>query len=137
MAVEVPTIESLLERSAATPEFAEAVRALAAGDTKTELIQANAGAPPVKVLRVISQLLDQHPDLPIESIQLEGQSGCADFIGQLTANANGSSLRIRFNWNCAWKAAEEGMKTFWGDPDQQEAAREFGYQCFKEFETIG
>lgn len=136
MAVDTPTIETLLRHSAATPEFAGAVRAYVNGQQQTDRIQANPGAPPVKVLRVLSQLLAEHPDLPIESVQIEGQSGCADFVGQLAVRANGSSRRIQFAWDCQWKAAQEGLKTFWGDPDQQRAAREFGYQCFKEFRIL-
>ena len=132
MPVEVPTIETLLERSAATPEFAEAVRAFAGNSRKSDRIQANPGSPPVKVLRVISQLLDQHPDLAVESVQINGASGCGDFTGTLTVEAN-STHRFRFAWDCQWKASQAGYSTFWGDPDQQRAAREFGYQCFKEF----
>jgi hypothetical protein len=29
-----------------------------------------------------------------------------------------------------------GYTTFWGDPDQQRAAREFGWQCFERFDPM-
>ncbi len=131
-----PALDKALMASAATPEFKQAVVAYTEGKTATTLIQSNAGAPPVKVLRVITKLLVQYPDAPIEAVQVEGTSGCSDFRGTLTVRG-GSASTIRFAWDCAWKADQAGYKTFWGEPDQQKAAAEFGYDCFEIFEPAG
>jgi hypothetical protein len=128
-------LDKALSTSAATPEFKEAVVAYTEGKTATALIQSNAGAPPVKVLRVITQLLTQYPGARIEAVQIEGASGCSDFRGTLTMRG-GPAPTIRFVWDCAWKADQLGYKTFWGEPDQQKAAAEFGFDCFEVFEPV-
>lgn len=133
--VAVPTLEDLLEQSAATPAFAQAARDYASG-ASSDRVAANAGAPPVKVLRVICQLLAAEPALAVDSVIVEGRSGCSDFRGVLTARAGGKVHQFHFAWDCAWKARIAGYTTFWGDPDQQRAAREFGWQCFERFEPM-
>jgi hypothetical protein len=133
--VAVPTLEDLLEQSAATEAFAQALRAYEAG-ASSDLIVTNAGAPPVKVLRVLCQLLASEPALPVDRVIVEGRSGCSDFRGVLTARAAGKDHQFHFIWDCAWKARVAGYTTFWGDPDQQRAAREFGWQCFERFDPM-
>jgi hypothetical protein len=125
-------LDKALSASAATAEFKQAVLAYAEGKADAALIKSNAGAPPVKILRVITQLLVQYPREPIEAVQVDGASGCSDFRGTLKVRG-GSVHTINFVWDCAWKAEQAGYKTFWGEPDQQKAAAEFGYDCFEVF----
>jgi hypothetical protein len=134
----VPTLDDLLERSSATDTFKSSVRDFAADRKFSEAISASPGSPPVKVLRAIQQLLDEHATLEVASVFVDGRSGCSDFRGHLDAHlADGTRIRFRFVWDCAWRARQEGWKTFWGDPDQQKAAQVFGYRCFESFELAG
>ena len=117
--------------SAATADFKRAMRDLAAGKPQSA-IQFSRSNPPVKALRVAMKLIEEFPDVPFESVQIEGRSGCSDFAG--SALALPGSIRIDFAWNCQWRAEQLGWKDPFGDPDQIRAAREFGYQCFERFE---
>jgi hypothetical protein len=128
------SLDELLERSAASARFKEAVRALAAG-RRQEAIAGNHGAPPVKLLRVALKLLETRPDLAIERLQVEGLSGCSDFIG--TAHVEPGPVRVAFEWDCRWRAEQLGWRDALGDPDQLRAARELGYQCFRHFDLQG
>lgn len=129
----VADVETLLAASQATPEFAEALRAFARSKTPTPLIKTNAGVPPVKAVRAISMALESWPQEPIRSVEIEAQSGCSDFSGRLVIH--GATTRtVRFVWDCAWKAQQQGWKTMFGDWDQQRAAQEFGYRCFQVWE---
>ena len=127
-------LERLLEASAATAEFKEAVRALEAGKSQ-ERICFNDRTPPVKALRVVSKLLEARSDWKIESVSIDGQSGCSDFAGSLVVEPG--DHRIDFVWDCKTRAEHEGWTDPLGYPDQSRAAREFGYQCFQKFEDIG
>lgn len=133
----IPTLETLLENSSATPEFKAAVSGMKnSGQADGKLISLIGHPPAVKVLRTIQQLLDQFSDWQVSSIRLAGQSGCSNFNGELLVTfENGETKRVDFIWDCAWKAQEVGYKNFWGDPDQQKAAQEFGYQCFQKFDV--
>jgi hypothetical protein len=107
-------LETLLSQSAATADFKQAVQDLK--DNKRQaLIVYNSGSPPVKVLRTISKLLEEFPNEVIETVKLDGSSGCT------------------FVWDCKWRAEQEGWTDHFGYPDQIRAAREFGYQCFETF----
>jgi hypothetical protein len=125
------TLDALLDASQAAPAFKEAVRALSAKQSQAR-ITSNFGAPPVKVLRVTMKLLEERPDLPIESLDVRGASGCSNFTGKAVAQPGPAT--IEFNWDCAWRAAEEGWKDAFGEPDQIRAAQTLGYQCFERFE---
>lgn len=132
-----PSIDELLDASAATESFRSAVGDYAAG-APSPRVAANPGAPPVKVLRVVSQLLAAEPSLAIDSVRVDARSGCSDFRGVLEAvDADGGRHAWDFVWDCAWRAQSVGWKTFWGDPDQQKAAREYGWDCFEKFERRG
>lgn len=133
----IPTLEELAERSGATAEFRTALGEFLRTRRANDRVRYNGGAPAVKVQRAIMQLLAARPELPVESVEVDGASGCSDFRGHLVAHAAGNEHRFRFVWDCAWKARQMGWKTFWGDPDQQRAAQEFGYQCFEVFEELG
>ncbi len=132
----LPTLDELLDASSAAQEFSDALRQLARGGKPGPAIRFNAGSPPVKVRRALCQLLETHPDLVVQSVSLEGRSGCSDFRGTMAVETPDGEATYRFVWDCAWKAGEVGYKTFWGDPDQQKAAREFDYRCFEVFEKV-
>lgn len=125
------TLEDLLSRSQASETFKAAVKALEA-DRPQDRIQFNPGAPKVKVLRVIMKLIEARPEMTLESIDLQAVSGCSNFTGNAVVQPG--DIEIDFNWDCAWRAKQEGWTDAFGDPDQIRAAREFGYQCFEKFE---
>jgi hypothetical protein len=130
--LQVRKISDLLESSAATPAFKKAIAALEKGKA-SPLIRFEAGSPPVKVLRLIAKLIEERPDLAAESIEVSAQSGCSDFVG--SAVVQPGPIHIDFEWNCRWRAEQQGWTDAFGDADQTRAAREFGYQCFRRFET--
>ena len=132
--LKVPTTGELLEKSAATPEFKDAVRQLDQAHRSNDLIHFSYRNPPVKVLRVLCGLLEHDPGLEIRNVAIEGRSGCSDYEG--TISVNDGEEEFAFRWDCNWKAREQGMTDFMGYPDQITAARTFGYQCFQKFEKV-
>lgn len=129
----LPTVEELLEASAATPEFKEAVLQFARSKSPDPRLQFSPGNPPVKVLRAICGLLEAQPRLAIDSVKISASAGCSDYRGTLTVN---DSTRFNFVWDCAWKANQLGWKDYFGNPDQPRAAQTFGYRCFEVFEEV-
>jgi hypothetical protein len=129
----VKTIDQILEASAASEEFKDAVRRLADGYRTPQLIESSIYHPNPKVLRVVLKLLDTHPQAPIERVKIGGVSGCANFVGTVSYFVP-EEHRVRFNWNCKWKARQESYFLPDGRPDQARAAAEFDYECFREFE---
>lgn len=125
-------LDQLLAESNATPEFKQAVQEFANGE-EPDLITASR-APQIKVLRVLMKLLETYPDEPISDVKIDGASSCSSFSGTLEFGP--SQTKIRFNWDCSWKAEQEGLKTWYGLPDQTQAAMRYGYQCFQQFERI-
>lgn len=119
-------------RSAATDDFRAAIEAYLAG-REQDRIEVAGYAPAIKVQRVLTMLLEQFPEHPIERVQVDGSSGCSNFTGSLRVEPG--DLEIRFDWDCAWKAREAGLLVY-GYPDQQRAAREYGYDCFRVFEVV-
>jgi hypothetical protein len=130
----VATLDDLLAASRATAEFREAVARLSRHEAPGDRITFNHGAPPVKVLRTITKLLEMEPGLAVDRVHVDAQSGCSDFHGTLTVNDG--ELIVRFRWDCAWRARQEGFFDHFGYPDQIKAARTFGYQCFEEWVPI-
>ncbi|MFQ5865256.1 MAG: hypothetical protein ACE5IW_08530 [bacterium] len=126
-------LDRLLEKSQATDSFKQAVQQLARGD-ESNLIQYSPGSPNIKVLRVLMKLLEQYPEEIISDVKIEGHSTCSSFHGTLIFGPGGT--RIQFDWDCHWKAEQEGFKSWYGAPDQAKAARLFGYQCFREFKKL-
>lgn len=126
---EVKPLDELLAACAASAEFKAAVAALPA--RPSDLILWEMGLPPVKVQRLIAKILHEHPGLPLQSISVSGYSGCSSFEG--TALLNDGEYAIAFDWNCGWRAEQMGWTDVFGFPDSARAAREFGYQCFREF----
>ncbi|NIT73177.1 hypothetical protein GWO43_20305 [candidate division KSB1 bacterium] len=123
----------LLKDSKADETFKDAVRRFADGE-KSELIKHAPGAPPVKIMRVLMKLLEEYPGEPITNVTIDGQSTCSAYHGTLTFGPK--QTKIRFNWDCSWKAREAGFTTWYGAPDQTKAAQQYGYQCFETFEEV-
>lgn len=133
MTTTVQDLETLLNASAATDDFKNAVEQLQAGKSPDKIAY-NPGVPAVKAIRAISKLLEVEPGLAIDSVNIQATSGCSDFIG--TIDVNGGQERFNFVWDCAWRAKEQDYKDHFGYPDQIRASREFGYQCFEKFERV-
>lgn len=129
---EVQTPEAILEASAASPAFKDAVQALIAGRAQ-DRIQFAAPQPPVKALRFALKMLEALPGEAFESVAIQAVSSCSGYIGHATARTLAGVIRIDFKWDCAWRARERGWTDAFGDPDQIRAAQEWGYQCFEEF----
>lgn len=125
-------LQELLNRSQATEDFKRAVQDFAAG-RDTELITLGSRAPRIKVVRVLMKLLEHFPDIPMDRVHIEGHSSCSAFTGVLTFGPE--ETRVRFHWDCLWKAEQEGLRTWYGAPDQTLAAQRYGYQCFQTFEV--
>lgn len=133
MTTTVQQLEDILAASSASDDFKDAVQELKKG-IPNPLIQYNRGVPPVKALRATTKLLEAEPALVVESLLINGTSGCSDFTGSL--EVNGDEARFEFVWDCAWRAKEEKLTDHFGYPDQMRAAREFGYQCFQIFRRV-
>ncbi|MDX2175467.1 MAG: hypothetical protein SF028_03245 [Candidatus Sumerlaeia bacterium] len=132
----IGTLEELLESSKASREFREAVVHFAQTQRPNERVVFGRHNPPVKVMRAIMGLLERAPGLAIDSVRVDGESGCSDYRGKAVVNPG--EIEFRFVWDCAWRARQEGWEDAFGYPDQQRAAREFGYRCFEVFErTVG
>lgn len=121
------------EPCSATPAFLDALERYAAG-VEVECIAVSRWVPRVKVLRVLAQLFDAHPDLAVSRVAVEGTSGCADFVGTLLVTTETTEHRFEFAWDCRWRAEQEGWTDPFGFPDQIRAAREFGWRCFVRWE---
>ena len=128
------SLPELLQRSRATGAFREALAAFGDTGRPNDRVVFDPYSPPVKVARTLAKLLESHPDVPIERVEVVGVSGCEFFRGELRAEAGGEVLRVRFHWDCKWKAQQQGWTDYFGFPDQSRAAREFGYDCFREWE---
>jgi len=127
------TLTLLLEQSAATDEFRAALAAWRHRRPQ-DRIEVLGYAPDIKVERFLTKLFEALPEQVIDSVVVDGRSGCSNFTGEATLEPGG--VRVRFDWDCAWKAKVEGL-TAYGFPDQQRAAMEFGYDCFRVFEVVG
>lgn len=128
--------DPILAASAATPAFRTDLLAFAQGGD-AERIEARAHNPRVKILRTVAQLLSREPGLAVDRVSIQAVSGCSDYTGTLTAtDATGQPHRFRFTWDCAWKAEQVGYRDYFGLPDQIRAAREFGWDCFAEWEAV-
>lgn len=130
----IPTPVELINHSSASEEFKKAFQQFLSDYQPSKRIQFGFGNPPVKVLRAICGLLEAHPDLEIQNLNIDGRSGCSDYRGHLVINEG--EHRFTFVWDCAWKAREEGLTDFMGFPDQAKAAQVFGHRCFEKFEKI-
>ena len=126
----------LLDRSLATAAFRADLEGYVSRRS-TNRITASANCPRVKVLRVIAQLLSDQPALAVDCVHVQAISGCADFVGNVTAtDADGREHDFDFDWNCEWKAVQLGYVDAFGFADQIRAAEEFGWQCFARWSRV-
>lgn len=126
---------SLLDRSRASEEFRRSVTAFLGDRLPNDGVTFDHLSPPVKVERTLTKLLEAHPELQIERVEIDGASGCEFYRGQLRVHTAEGTRNVRFHWDCRWKALQEGWTDYFGFPDQIRAAREFGYDCFRVWET--
>lgn len=131
-----PTPAEILRQSAASHEFKAAVRSLEAGDLDhaRRRIAFGPGEPPTKVLYAVLQVLDAHPDLPVESARVDGFVKPTEYTGEIILQPD--SVHFSFVWDPKWKAEQMGWVTPTGQPSHSRAAREFGYQCFRFFARV-
>lgn len=136
--VSLMELEQILARSAAHEAVKAAVRELAANPyglaVSRAALAATRPAPAVKVLRVLTQLLDAEPTLRVRRVRLDATSGCGDFTGLLRVDADDHRVEYAFTWDCHWRATEAGLVDPWGYPDQTRAAQQFGWRCFARWE---
>lgn len=128
-------LSPLIAASRATAGFKADLDAFSAG-RRVERIELRRPQPPLKVLRVLAQLLDAEPSLEIDRVEVEGVSGCSDFVGRVTVHVNGEVRHYDFEWCCRWRAEQEGWTDYFGFPDQMRAAREFEWRCFRRWEAV-
>jgi hypothetical protein len=128
-------ILDFLARSGSSDEFRGAVEQFLSTGQPNSLLVFDFRCPPVKVERMLTKLLESHPELPIERVILEARSGCDFFRGHASVEAGERSMQVRFDWNCRRKAEELGWTDWFGLPDQGRAAREFGYDCFQTWDA--
>lgn len=127
-------LSSRLDASGVTPAFRSDVETFArTGAAERVLVPRH--NPPVKVLRLLVQLLHAEPTLAVDRVEIEGRAGCSDYWGSLRATtADGDVRHFEFKWCCAWRAQQQGWIDGWGLADQMRAAHEFGWDCFERWE---
>jgi hypothetical protein len=124
--------ELLTESSASEPFKSDVARFVETGNA--DRLEIRGFAPRVKVTRVLTHVLANHPDLDIERVAVEARSGCSDFVGILEV-ATGSETKVfSFVWCCRWRAEQEGWTDYYGFPDQTRAAREYDWRCMQVWE---
>ena len=128
-------LSQLLERSRASEEFRKSVVEFVRHLRPNDGVTFDAYSPPVKVERTLTKLLEEHPELEIERVEIEGASGCEYYRGELRVHTPDGMRKVRFYWDCKWRAIQEGWTDYFGFPDQTRAAREFGHNCFRQWET--
>ena len=131
----MPELLPLLDAAAAHPEFKREVLHFVQGQP-TGRIELQGHAPRVKVERVLTQLLHEHPTLRVERVRVRARSGCSDFTGEITAFEGDVEHRFAFTWCCSWRAQQLGWKDCFGFWDQARAAREYGWRCFERWEPL-
>lgn len=129
-------LHSLLATSRASEAFKNDVLAFAAG-AAAERVQLRRYNPPIKVIRLLAQLLHAEPSLAVERVTVDAWSGCSDFTGMLVVESAEGSHHYEFSWDCRWRAEQEGWTDCFGFPDQIRAAREFDWRCFGRWSVRG
>lgn len=124
-----------LAASRASEPFKRDVLAYCAGEP-ADRIRSRRHTPPVKMMRLIAQLLHAEPQLPVERIAVDAWSGCSDFTGTLRVECEDGVRTFEFTWCCRWRAEQEGWTDCFGFPDQIRAAREFGWECFGRWHAL-
>jgi hypothetical protein len=128
-------LSQLLERSRASEDFRHSVTAFVRDSRSNDRVTFDPYSPPVKVARTLTKLLEEHPELEIERVEIDGASGCEFFRGELRIHTSEGIRSVRFHWDCKWRALQEGWTDYFGFPDQTRAAREFGHDCFRTWDA--
>jgi hypothetical protein len=129
-------LEALLAQSRAPEQFKADVRAYCArGEAPS--IRVDPYIPRVKVQRLLKHILATEPELPIHRLEVNGSSGCSDFVGTVEAKTHSSTHVFDFGWCCRWRAQQEGWTDYFGFPDQIRAAQEFDWRCFHTWRRRG
>ncbi len=82
----MPIDPDIRARSRATDAFlADVARFLEHAEAPRVVLRHR--APRVKVLRLLHQLLDAEPELAVERVAIDARSGCSDFTGTITVQA--------------------------------------------------
>jgi hypothetical protein len=126
-------METVLQSSSATPHFKADILSFLSGK-HSQRVKVETYVPPVKVRRVLTQLLTVEPALEIEQVVIRGMSGCSDFIGSVDVHTTSGAHVFDFVWDCRWRAESEGYLDYFGFPDQMRAAQEFDWRCFQRWE---
>lgn len=129
-------LNEFLTRARLAPEFRDEVSEFLRTGRPGHRITFDLRSPPVKVERVLTKLLAAEPELAIERVEVEGVSGCEFYRGEVAVVAGGERRRFRFDWDCRWRAVQQGWSDYFGFADQGRAAREFGYDCFRVWEEV-
>lgn len=125
------SLTEFLTKSSSVEAFRDAVAEFTLTGRPNDRISFDGRTPPVKIERALTKLLELNSDLEIESVEFDGASGCSNFHGQLQVRASREERIVQFDWDCKWKAEQEGWQDYFGFPDQIRAAQEFGYDCFR------
>lgn len=128
-------IEQILAQSRAAEQFKADVRTFVERGSASRVEIVGHG-PTVKVQRLLAQLLATESHLPIERVEIRGQSGCSDFVGTMRVTTMDTVEDIEFAWCCRWRAEQEGWTDYFGFPDQIRAAREFDWRCFESWTRV-
>jgi hypothetical protein len=128
-------LTDILDESAATSEFKAAVRSVR-DRVRTPLVTASRPIPHVKIVRLLTHLLEAERELAIESVRIHADSGCSDLTGVVDVICNDAMRRFSFAWDCAWRATQMGWTDCFGFPDQMRAAREYDWRCFKSWQAV-
>jgi hypothetical protein len=102
--------------------------------TRTPRVTSSRPVPHVKIMRLLTHLLSAERDLEIESVRIHADSGCSDLTGVIDVICTDATRRFSFQWDCAWRAREQGWTDCFGFPDQIRAADEFGWNCFQRWQ---
>jgi hypothetical protein len=128
-------LTDILADSSATPDFKAAVLSVNER-VRTPLVTSARPVPHVKIVRLLTHLLEVEPDLQVMSVRIHADSGCSDLTGIVDVACTDGTKRFEFAWDCAWRAEEMGWTDCFGFPDQMRAAREYDWRCFKSWRAV-
>ena len=131
----MPIDAQILTRSSATSRFKADLLAFSSR-ADVPSITLSRPVPRIKVIRLIAQLLNAHPEWTVERLHIDARSGCSDFVGTVVIEGGGESQMFEFAWDCRWRAEEQGYVDAFGFPDQIRAADEFGWNCFYRWQPV-
>jgi hypothetical protein len=128
-------LTDILDESSATPDFKAAVLSVRER-VRTPLVTSARPVPHVKIVRLLTHLLEIERELEITSVRIHADSGCSDLTGVIDVSCTDGDRRFEFSWDCAWRAQQLGWSDCFGFPDQMRAAREYDWRCFKNWQAV-